>query len=156
MHQRTLRAPGRRSPVPPDPPRAPRPGGVRRVRRRRGSTSYVSRSLSFAWKRQKHASRCAGNALVSVTEQNSNFSGRGHNSERACDLNRRPLCLGNFRLHVLVACPCCGSVAVQLLDQVRENAIVTQTRVRIPLRLPSHVDMQAALHTLRSYEASHG
>jgi hypothetical protein len=40
----------------------------------------------------------------------------------------------NFRLRVLVAYPCCGYAAVQLLQHISENVVVTQTRVRIPLR----------------------
>src|SRR5882724_12931580 len=41
--------------------------------------------------------------------------------------------LRNFQLRVLVACPYCCCAAVQIRKRTRENVVVTQTRVRIPL-----------------------
>lgn len=49
-----------------------------------------------------------------------------------CESEESSRVLGNFKLRVLVAWICRGPSALQLLERVGENVIVTQTRVRIP------------------------
>jgi hypothetical protein len=51
---------------------------------------------------------------------------------RDAGLIERGRVLGNIRLRVLVAWVCRVSAAMQLMEHVGENVIVTQTRVRIP------------------------
>src|SRR5262249_37568250 len=74
----------------------------------------------------------ADDRAVSVGE-----SGRSivTDDERQVGVSRRPRDVA-FELRVLVACPCCAYTAVQLLEPISENVIVTQTRVRIPLGPP--------------------